>query len=73
MTEHATDICIIAFKAKGSVSSKQKQSSPKFSFTTAISVKFWVIAIMYDAFLVEYKGYNEPILNGMTQQILRRK
>ena len=73
MTEHATDICIIAFKAKGSVSSKEKQALLKYSFTAAISVKFLGMAIMYDAFLVEYKGYNEPILNGMTQQILRRK
>jgi hypothetical protein len=28
---------------------------------------------MYDAFFDEYKGYSEPILNGMTQQILRQK
>jgi hypothetical protein len=73
LTNHATAIGIIAFKPEASVSIKQKQSSLKYSFSTAISVQFWGIAIMYDAFFDEYKRYNQQILNGMTQQISRHK
>ena len=73
LTNHATAFGIIAFKPKASVCIKQEQSSLKYSFTTAMSVQFWSIELMYDAFFHEYECYNESFLNGMTQQISRQK